>query len=129
MKKKEHVVNPVDNGVLTVVEPEEVDIVVYLPNLALGNQMQGSGSFRILEQRVQMTQVCGLALFQHLLQQEIATKFDEMGTTDGEKSVVCAESVRVLGPFRKTKVLAAIPAGTNIGPITEVHFEQILDEY
>ena len=34
-----------------------------------------------------MTQLCEKAPFQHLVQQEIATKFDQMGKTDGENSL------------------------------------------
>ena len=40
-----------------MVEPEEVDMLVSLPNLALGNKMQGGISFRILEKSVHMTQL------------------------------------------------------------------------
>ena len=42
-------------------------MLVTPPNLARGNKMQGSASFRILEKRVQMTQLCAKALFQHLV--------------------------------------------------------------
>ena len=52
-----------------------------------------------------------------------------METTDGEQSLFYAESIRVLEPIPKPKALLAIPAGTIIGPITEVHVEKILDEY
>ena len=50
MKKK--------SGILTMVEPEEVEMLVSPPSLPLGNKMQGGASFRILEKRVQMTQLC-----------------------------------------------------------------------
>ena len=49
---------PVYNKKSTMVEPEEVDVLVSLPNLALGSKMQGGMSFRILEKRVHMTQLC-----------------------------------------------------------------------
>ena len=66
-EEKEQVAIPVDNGVLTAVEPEEVEMLPSPPDLALGNKMQGSASFRILEKRVNMTQLCGKTLFQHLV--------------------------------------------------------------
>ena len=50
-------------------------------------------------------------------------------TTDLETSLFSAESMRLLESIRKTKALAAIPAGTTIGPIAEVHIVKILDEY
>ena len=61
-----------------------------------------------------------------LLQQDIATKFDQMVAMDGEISF-CREytSFRV---YPKTKALAAFPAGTIFGPNTEVDFVKILYE-
>ena len=50
-----------------MVEPEEVEMLVSSPILALRNKMQGSATFRILEKRVRVTQVCEKALFQHLV--------------------------------------------------------------
>ena len=66
-EEKEQVAIPVENGISTVVDPEEVEMLVSRPNLALGNKMQGSASFRLLEKRVQMTHLCEKALFQHLV--------------------------------------------------------------
>ena len=57
-EEKERVTFPVDNGILTMIEPEEVDMLVSLPNLALENKMQGGASFRVLEKRIQKTQLC-----------------------------------------------------------------------
>ena len=62
-----------------------------------------------------------------LLQQEIVAKFDQMEKTDVEKSLLYAENMRFL-EYPQTKALAAIPARTTIGPITEVHIVKILDE-
>ena len=43
---------PVDNKILTMVEPEEVELLVSPPTQALGNRMQGSAlSFQTLERR------------------------------------------------------------------------------
>ena len=55
---EEQVAIPVDTGISTMVEPNEVEMLVSPPNLALGNKMQGGASFRILGKRVQMTQFC-----------------------------------------------------------------------
>ena len=47
----------VDNGIMTMVEPEEVELLVSVPTQAPGNGMQGSVlSFRTWEKRIHMTQ-------------------------------------------------------------------------
>ena len=48
-------------------QSEEVDMLVSLRNLAFGNKMQGGASFRVLEKRIQMTQLCEKTSFQHLV--------------------------------------------------------------
>ena len=108
---------------------EEVEMLVSLPNLALGNKMQGGASFRILEKRVQMTQLCEKALFQHLVAAGNCYKIrpdDNDGW--GKLTPLCPEysSSRA---YPKTRALAAIPTGTIIGPVIEVHIVKILDEY
>ena len=67
IQEKKQITIPVDNRVLTMVDPEEVDMLVSPSNLALGNKMQGSASFRILEKRAHMTQLCVKTSFQHLV--------------------------------------------------------------
>ena len=103
-----------------MVEPEEVEMLVSLPNLALGNNMQGSASFRILEKRVQMTQLCEKALFQHLVTAgncyQIRPDDDDVWKRKATLCRKCASSRAHL----KTNALAAILAGTNIGPVIEV---------
>ena len=48
---------PVDNGIMTMVEPEELELLVSVPTQAPGNGMQGSVlSFRTWEKRIHMTQ-------------------------------------------------------------------------
>ena len=48
-------------------QPEEVEILVSPPNLAIGNKMHGDMRFRILEKKVHMTQLCEKALLQLLV--------------------------------------------------------------
>ena len=50
-----------------------------------------------------------------------------MGTTDGEQLLLYAVNTRVLDLIRKTHSLAAIPEGTIIGPVWEVHIVNIID--
>ena len=64
-----------------------------------------------------------------LSQQEVATKFDQMEKTDGDKSPRCREYIYCSRVFAQAKPLGAIPAGTIIGPISEVLIVKILDEY
>ena len=60
--------NPVDDKILTLVEPEEVELLVSPPTQAPGNTMQGSAlSFQTLEKKIQLVQLCEKAFFQHLV--------------------------------------------------------------
>ena len=54
-EEKEKVAFSVNNGVMTMVEPEEVGMLVSLPNSALGHKMQGIESFPTLEERTNDT--------------------------------------------------------------------------
>ena len=121
--EKEHIPTTVDNRIRAVVEPEEVGLLISSPNLAQGNlMMQSEAKFRVLEKKVRMTQLC-------LSQQEVATKFDQMEKTDGDESHIYAENTFVLeSSVPQAKPLGATPAGTIIGPISEVHIATILDQ-
>ena len=61
-------------------------------------------------------------IFIFLLQPGNSTKFDRMETTDGRQLLICAEN-------KKVQAVAAVPEGTIIGPVLEVHIVKILDEY
>ena len=52
-----------------------------------------------------------------------------MGTTDGDQLLLCVENIRVLDLIQKTQALSAIPEGTTIGPVQEVHVVKKLDGY
>ena len=108
-----------NNRIMAVVEPEEVDVLTSSPNPALGNlAMQSEATFRVLEKNVHMTQFC----------EKASTKFDQMEKTDGDKSHLYSEDILVLS-LPTSQPLGAIPAGTLIGPIQEVRNVKILDEY
>ena len=98
-EEKEQVAIPVDNGILTMVKPEEVEMLVSPPNLALGNKVQGSASFRILEKRVQMIQLCVKTLFQHLVTAGDCCNI-RLDNDDGwENFTRYAENIRLLEPI------------------------------
>ena len=102
-EEKEQVATHVDNGVLTAVEPEEVEMLPSPPDLALGNKMQGSASFRILEKSVQMTPLCEKTLFQHLV---TAGNCYQIRPDDDDvwwKILLLAENIRVFDPIWKPK--------------------------
>ena len=55
--KQEHVPTPVDNRITTVVEAEDLDLLISSPKLAQGNlMMHNEAKFRVLEKKVRMTQ-------------------------------------------------------------------------
>ena len=57
---------PLKNWVAPRMEPEEVEMLVSpAPRLAPGNRMQEDMSFRVLEKKIQVTQLCEKALNQH----------------------------------------------------------------
>ena len=53
------------------------------------------------------------------------TKFDRMQTTDEEQALPLCREYWSSRCYPKTKALSAIPEGTIIGPISEVHVVKI----
>ena len=52
-RKEKHLHTLVKNRIMAVVEPEEVDLLIYSPNLAQGSlMMQSEANFRVLERRI-----------------------------------------------------------------------------
>ena len=103
----------VDNKILTMVEPEEVELLVSLPTQAPGNRMQGSAlSFKT---------PCEKAFFPNLV---IAVNYykDRPNADDGWRTVtpLCQEYSSSRS-YPKTQALIASPEGTTIGPILEIH--------
>ena len=99
-EEKEQVAVPVDNGILTMVEPEEVEMLLPPPSLALGNKMQGGASFRTWEKRVQLTQLCERTLFQYRVTARNCYQIrpdDDDGM--GKNLLLHAENLRVLDPM------------------------------
>ena len=114
-----------NNRITAVVEPEEVEMLISSPNLAQGNlMMQNEAKFRVLEKKVRMTPLCEKAFFQYLV--TAGNRYQVQPDEEdgwGQITLLCREYVcsRVFP--------RAIPAGTIIGPISEVHIVKILDEY
>ena len=110
-----------------MVEPEEVEMLVSLPNLALGNKMQGSASFRVLEKKIQMAQLCDKKPYSNILwQPKITTKFDRMRTMDVEQLLFCAENIRVLRPVRKLEFWQVLPQEQSSDQFMEVHIVKFM---
>ena len=120
-----------DNKCLTIIDPEEVELLVSPPTQAPGNRIQGRGlSFQTMEKKIQLTQLCEKNLLPTSCDcKEDIQKFDRMQTTDGEKLLLCVENMRVLDLVRKPKHCQLFPKGTIIGPVLEVHVVKILDGY
>ena len=71
-----------------------MEMLVSPPNLALRNKMQGSASFRILEKRVQMTQLCGEELLDNLLKSKEGEPYEEREVTPRHKDTWAAPSTK-----------------------------------
>ena len=115
----------VDNKILTMVEPEEVESLVSPQTQAPGKRMQGSKHFK---RRYRPHNSVKKAFFQYLV---IARKKYKIRPDDDdgwrEITPFCREYSSSRS-FPKTKVLAAIPEGTTIGPVLEVHFVKKLTD-
>ena len=109
---------PMNSKVLIVVEPEEVEW--FTANSSTWIQGAGTHSFRVLENRVQMTQLCEKASFQYLVYDVKYYQIQLDGKDEGEKSHTS---------FKESEVRLAVFAGTMIGPVSEVHIVATLGEY
>ena len=116
-----------DNKILTKLKPEEEQLLVSLPKRATGNRMPEVQSFDELAGQIRLTQSC--ENFRYLVAAEKKYKIrpnadDGWGTT----APLCREN-SICRFYPKAQALAAIPEGTIIGPVLEVHVVKILDEY
>ena len=82
---------------------------------------------KALEKKIQLTQLCGNAFFRRLV---IAGYYYTIrpDEDDGWRTItlLCLEYSSSRS-YPKTKALSAIPEGTTIGPVLEVHIVKILD--
>ena len=119
-----------DNKILTMVELEEVQLLVSPPTQAPGNREQGNVlCFKAQAGKIQLTQSCEKAYFQY----RVAAGKQYKNRPDGDdgwrtitplgREHTCSRS------FPKSQVLAAFPEGTIIGPILVVQTVIILDGY
>ena len=109
-RKKGRVGIPVDNKILTMLEREEVQLLVSPPTQAPGNRMQGSAlNFKALEKKIQLTQLCEIAFFQHRVIAKNYHKIRPDETTDGKQLLLCVEDTRVLDLIRKPKPWQLFP--------------------
>ena len=70
---------------------------------APGDREQGHSSFRVLENRVQMTQLCEKASFQYLVSAGNTTRYNLMEKMNGEKSHLCC-GYTMLRAFNESEV-------------------------
>ena len=103
-KNEKHISTPVDNRILAIVEPEEVEMLISSPNRAQGNLMvQSEAKFRVLEKK------CEKALFQHLVTAGNCYRV-RPGDDDGwGKLLLYAENIRVLELIRKLELWQQFP--------------------
>ena len=85
--------------------------------------MQGSAlNFKALERKIQLTQLCEKASFQHLVIARNYLKIRPDETTFGEQYSRSRS-------YPKAHALAAIPERTTVGPVLEVHIVEMIDGY
>ena len=117
-------------GVLTSVKSHEVNLLVSSPRLASGSSLRKNiQDFESLSETIRFTRVCEDAIFVHLVSAGMSykTRLDE---DDGFGQIISFCRERTLSRVNpRSRVFAAIPGGTIIGPVIEVQFMKILDSY
>ena len=109
----------VDKSILTSVPPDEVQLLVSPPTKASGNSLQETVlSFEALSSITQFSKLCEDAHFKHRVSGGMKYK-TRLGEDDGTFSRARPQS----------RVFAAIPGGTVIGPVLEVRVVKILGEH
>ena len=96
---------------------------------APGNSEQGHTSFRVLENRVQMTVVWKGLLSVVGYCRKLLPKYELMEKMDGEKSHFLCREFAISRAFKESEVRLAILTGTLIGPVSEVHVVETFGEY
>ena len=107
------------NNILTKLKTEEVQLLVSPPTRATGNRMQERVfSFDELAGKIQLTQLCEQAYFQHLVAAWKRYTFRPNGEDGWGSALFYAENTRFLDiKCPKAQALAAIPEGTIFGPV------------
>ena len=107
-----------------------MELLVSPPIQAPGNRMQGSAlSFQRLEKKVQLTQLCEKNLLPTSCNCRELSQ-NRPNADDGWRrfTPMCREYSSSRS-YPNTKALSAIPEGTIIGPVSEVHVVKNLDRY
>ena len=118
----------VDNKMLTSLQQEGGQLLVFLPTVAIGNRMQEKVlSFDELAGEIQLTQLCEKANFQYLVAAGKQPKVRPNGDDGWRTITLLCREYSISRYYPKAQALAAIPEGTIIGPALEVHIVKIVD--
>ena len=118
-----------DKKMLTSIPPEEVQLLVSLPTMALGNGMRENiVRFETLSSSIQLTQLCEKAHFQHRVTAGKKYKTRPHGDDSWRTVTTLCREYKCSRAFPESCVLAAIPERTTIGPVIEVRIVKVLEE-
>ena len=129
VEEKERVGIPLDDKMLTRLQPEEAQLLVSPPTMTPGNRVRENVlSFEALASGIQVTQLFEKKKLTSNMcdSQEEVQKFD---LTVRELSLLCARNTGFSRSFAESQVMAAIRQGTIIGPVLKVQIVKILDGY
>ena len=119
----------VDNKILTKLRQEEVQLLVSPPTQTIGNRMREKVlSFDELAGQIQLTQCEKNLLPTSCCSRETVQNSTKWGRWMGNNYSFVP---RILSSrsYPKNQALAAIPEGTVVGPVLEVHIVKIVDGY
>ena len=111
----------VTKGVLTSVKSQDVKLLVSSPRQASGNSLRENMTSNHCPKTIRFTRVCEGASFVHWVSAGLSNK-TRPDEDDGFRQIIplCREyTLSQVNP--RSRVLAAIPGGTIIGPVIEVH--------
>ena len=115
-------------GVLTSVKSHEVNLLVSSPRQASGSSFwENIQDFESLSETIRSSKECEDAIFVHRVSAGMSykTRLDEDDGFWADHFILPRTTLSRVNP--RSRVFAAIPGGTIIGPVVEVQFVKILD--
>ena len=109
------------------VETRSRTTLVFPPTQARNRMREKALSFDELAGKIHLTQLCEKAYFQYLVAARNQYKIRPTGDDGWRTITLLCREYSISRYYREAQALAAIPEGTIIGPVWEVHIVKILD--
>ena len=117
-------------GVLSSAKSQEVKLWLSPPKLASGNSSQENiHIFESLDETIRFTRVCELASFRHRVSAGMNYKTRPDEDEGFGQTIPSCREYTLSRAHPQSRIFAAIPGGTVIGPVIEVQIVKILEQY